>query len=831
MRAFLGLPLHVGGQLVGMAGLSNREGGYDEGLMEALGPLVSAAGYMIMAARERKGRVAAEVAMNRNELLRHSVVETALDCVIAIDHDGMIIEFNPAAEKTYGWTREEVMGKSLAEVVIPPHLRQAHADGMAKYLESGEGPVIGQRIEVPSIRRDGTEFPIELAITVAEFEDNPVFTAYLRDITERRKAEEELKGARATAEAANRAKSAFVATVSHEIRTPINAIMGALGLLDGAELEAGDRRFLATAHRSADTLLGLVNDVLDLSRIDADRLPLEVGQTRPMELCDGVMHLLSERAAARGNRLGAVVNKNVPETVAVDSGKVRQVLINLVGNSIKFTQDGDIRVDVSARDDELRFSVTDTGVGISEDDIPNLFTEFSQFGDARERGGAGLGLAISKRLIEMMGGRISARSVLGEGSRFEFRIPVRTEVAATPVRVEGASAALVVGRGEFFPAVMRDQCEAWGISTRIVGSVDQAVDVISSGETLDFVLLCLERLPSTDESAANGLLAAAAARRRLPLGLAVSGGQDCIDCLRDKLRADMSVSLPIINEDLVSGIKAMVSGEKESEAPWAHRTLVGEQDHPGIRVLLADDSQANRLVMAEMLRRAGFEVDVVADGAEAVQAVRSLPYDVVLMDIEMPEMDGLDATRAIRELAGTGASVPVVALTANVLADSRERFLAAGMNDYVTKPVDRPTLAATVLKWAETGTADLGEPGSDVGEGPLVDDDALQALGEDTSFELIPRMVGVFVEELQSRASHIAEGVETHDSRRLASEAHALKSSAATYGAVAIAEHARRLDQACKDGNQLEAEAQARAILARVGPTVGALREHPLVRQ
>ena len=175
--------------------------------------------------------------------------------------------------------------------------------------------------------------------------------------------------------------------------------------------------------------------------------------------------------------------------------------------------------------------------------------------------------------------------------------------------------------------------------------------------------------------------------------------------------------------------------------------------------------------------------------------------------------------------------MPVVALTANVLADSRERFLAAGMNDYVTKPVDRPTLAATVLKWAETGTADLGEPGSDVGEGPLVDDDALQALGEDTSFELIPRMVGVFVEELQSRASHIAEGVETHDSRRLASEAHALKSSAATYGAVAIAEHARRLDQACKDGNQLEAEAQARAILARVGPTVGALREHPLVRQ
>jgi PAS domain S-box-containing protein len=827
LHAFLGLPLHVGDELVGMAGLSNREGGYDKRLLEALGPVVSAAGYMIVVARERTNRIAAEVEASRGELLRDSVVETALDCVIAMDHEGRIIEFNPAAEETFGWSRKEVMGQALAEIIVPPALREAHSDGMAKYMKTGEGPVIGQRIEVPSIRRDGTEFPVELAVTVAELDEHPVFTAYIRDITERRQAEEELKRVGEAAEAASKAKTIFVATVSHEIRTPINAIMGALGLLEAADLEASDQRYLRAAHRSAETLLGLVNDVLDLSRIDADKLPLEIGPTSPTEICDGVMQLLADRAESRGIQIGSVIHGGVPGAVNIDSGKLRQVLINLVGNSIKFTRDGGVRVDLQVEDDRLLFSVTDTGVGISDEDLSNLFTEFAQFGDARERGGAGLGLAISKRLVEMMDGSIDASSTLGEGSCFRFAVPFESPEPAGGQGLTGKKG-LVVGRGDFLLTIVRDQLGALGVDCRTTHSAERAADILAGGGTPDFALLLLDAPPSGQAEGTNKAFSALAREKGLPLGLIVSGGEDCARCLEKKLDASMVFPVPVLNEDLTAGIAAMVFGESRADPKWSHSTLTMDASDRGIRVLLADDSQANRLVMGEMVRRSGFDVDVVADGLEAVEALRSLPYHIVLMDIEMPEMDGIEATRQIRGLDGPQAAVPIVALTANVLTDSRDRFLGAGMNDYVSKPVDRQTLVSTILKWANTDDEAGAGRQTEVGSLSVIDGDALVALGEDTSPDLVPRMVEVFVEELRSRAASIMDGLEINDPKRLASEAHALKSSAATYGARIIADHARRIDQACKDGDVLAAESQARELLGVVESTVKALEAHPL---
>jgi CheY-like chemotaxis protein len=234
--------------------------------------------------------------------------------------------------------------------------------------------------------------------------------------------------------------------------------------------------------------------------------------------------------------------------------------------------------------------------------------------------------------------------------------------------------------------------------------------------------------------------------------------------------------------------------------------------------------------MGEMLRRCGLDVDVVADGDEAVEAVRSLPYHVVLMDIEMPGLDGMEATRQIRQLPGKEGQIPIVALTANVLADSRERFLEAGMNDYVSKPVTRETLMDTVVRWAnvEAQTADTTQASGD--QSKLIDEKALQTLGEDTSPDLVPRMIEVFVDELRMRASSIQAGIDGSDVARLAKEAHALKSSAATYGAIVVAETARRVDQACKDGDRTQAMTQAQALLDSVEPTVSALSSHPLAR-
>jgi PAS domain S-box-containing protein len=829
LKSFLGLPIFVGDEFVGVVGLSNRESGYDQSLIDALQPIVSATGYMIVAASEKAIRIEAEAEARSGELLRHSVIETALDCVIAMDHEGRIIEFNPAAETTFGWSRDDVMGRSLADVIIPEGLRKLHTAGMAHYLETGEGPVLGKRIEVPSIRRDGTEFPVELAITVANLDDNPVFTAYLRDITERKQNESDLQRAREAAEAGSRAKTEFVATVSHEIRTPINAITGALGLLKTAGMEDGDRKFLQTAQKSATTLLGLVNDVLDLSRIDADRLTLEIVPTRPEEICDSVVHLLADKAEANGNLLGSVVHDCVPGMVMIDGGRVRQVLINLVANAVKFTRGGNVRIDVRVDGGELQFCVADTGEGISEEDLPRLFTEFSQFGRGREFGGAGLGLAISKRLVDLMEGSVHASSKLGEGSRFSFSVPFDVSEDTVDRRLNGRKGLIVTGN-DFLAEIIRDQGQAWGIDCQLARTTQRARDVLNTDEGIDFVLLALDGSPTRSRLTHGAALAALAKGRDIPLGLIVSGGEHCSDHLEQKLDSDVVLTMPLLQEDLSGGIWQLLGGQSTEGLSWSH-TVTMDYTDANIRVLLADDSQANRLVMGEMLKRAGFDVDVVADGREAIEAVDSLPYDVVLMDIEMPDVDGMEATRQIRELKGAAGQVPIVALTANVLADSRKRFLEAGMNDYVSKPVDRQTLSATVLRWARVDDGAVSEVIAADGETLLIDEDGLRMLGEDTSQELVPKLVNVFVAELRARAGNISDGMDSGDMNRLAREAHALKSSAATYGALAIAERARWLDQACTDENGVEAGAQCRALLELVEPTIAAFEAHPLAQR
>lgn len=830
LNAFLGLPLRINDEMVGMIGLSNREGGYDDLLVKSLEPVLTASGYLIVSVREKRERVAAQSRATRGELLRHSVVETALDCVIGMDHEGNIVEFNPAAEKTFGWSSEEVMGRSLAEVIIPEKLRQAHTDGMNRFLTSGEGPVLGKRIEVPAIRRDGTEFPTELAVTVAKLDENPVFTAHLRDITERRRTEDELTRARETAEAANKAKSVFVATVSHEIRTPINAILGALGLLQEAPLNPSDRQYLDTAYRSAETLLGLVSDVLDMSRMDADRPPLEDEPVSPSELCDSVLELLAERAAANGNRLAGVIHEGVADKVWIDGGKVRQVLLNLVGNAVKFTRDGTIRLDCEDRDDALHFTVVDDGIGIAEENLSQVFSEFTQFGDARERGGAGLGLAISQRLVDLMGGTIEVKSTLGAGSEFSISIPFGKSERSPGRQLQGKRG-LLIGGSSFTARAVADQCQAWGAMVQWLPDPDQAKGMLQEGSEHDFAVLLLDRLPGNAAMLTYRSLTEALRSADTPLGVIGPGGSDCAECIGSKLDAEVSLNHPVLSDGLAEAVAVLLGDKALASSDWTHRGPQRPVASQRVRVLLADDSQANRLIMSEMLRRCGFDVDTVADGGEAVEAVRSLPYDLVFMDIEMPEMDGLEATRRIRGLDDARRHTPIVALTANVLPDSRERFISAGMNDYVSKPANREQLAETVHRWVQESEPSLDQDSAVAGEDRWLDDQALTTLGEDTDPALVPKMVSVFLEELRSRAAAMATGLEEGDADRLGREAHALKSSAATYGAVRISDHATRVDDACKRQDHAVAREHARRLVAAVEPTVDALSAHPLARE
>lgn len=812
-------PLAPGGELMGLLVIANRPDGYDLDLMRSMVPLVRVAGHTLMALRQRRARQAMERSQAFHRDLYDSLLTHSLDCIISMNSQGRITEWNPAAETTFGWSRDEVIGRLLSDCIVPSGLREAHAKGLAHYLRTGEGPVIDQRIEVPAIRKDGTEFPVELAIMASVLDEGTLFTAHLRDVTAERAFKTAIQEAKDAAEASNKAKTSFVATISHEIRTPINAIMGAMGLLESVEMDSRNRAILETAKHSAEALLSLVNDVLDFSRIEAGKMDIELTPVMVSELCDGVVQLLANRAISGRTKLACVLHEGALGSVMLDSGKVRQVLLNLVGNALKFSEEGNVRLDVRRADAHLKFEVTDTGVGISEAEQNELFQEFVQLGTRRVSGGTGLGLNISKRLVEFMGGEIGVKSAPGQGSTFWFTLPCTNDgVEETASEIKGRTI-LLIGEGSFYINAMKDQLKALGVSVRMARDLSRAREILYPGSPVSLVVL-----PFEPDSAEYGMASVQAIARdcknaQVPV-LAISNAAfSAEELLNFRLGVAAVIAPPLLHEDVIATISSANSIPGEVERTWSMRMDMSTGNKKFIRVLLAEDSQANRLVMSELLRRDGYEVDVVGDGMEAVTAVKSLPYDVVLMDVDMPVMDGMEATRAIRKLEGEVARVPVIALTAHVVTGTRERVLESGMDDYLSKPVDKVLMAQKIDQWAAKSKRSATQVVDN-----LVDTAVLQQLALDTSEELVPQMLKVFIRELAMRNDRIADSIKQKDLGALAREAHALKSSAATFGAAAIAEHARKLDDASRSGEELVALDSAKQVLSMIEPTIASLK-------
>ena len=414
---------------------------------------------------ENAERKRSEQALQLSEARTKAIVESSLDCIVAIDHEGKILEFNPAAEKVFGYSRAEVLGRELAQVIIPPSLRERHRQGMKHYLATGEARVMGKRIEITAIRSDGSEFPVELAIMRVGDATSPTFTGFIRDISERKRAEVELSDAKDAAVAANHAKSQFLANMSHEIRTPMNGVIGMTGLLLDTILTKEQQKFAETIQLSGEALLTIVNDILDFSKIEAGQMELEVVDIDLDEVMRGALELLAETAKSKGLALHASIDPDVPVQLRADGGRLRQVLINLIGNAIKFTPRGEVKLHISVdRQTEemasLRFRITDTGIGINLETQARLFQAFTQADGSTTRryGGTGLGLAICKQLVEKMRGDIGVESSAGAGSTFWFTVEFPRQANA----VSGA------GKGDMLtswrlpaPTSLRPRKAAW----------------------------------------------------------------------------------------------------------------------------------------------------------------------------------------------------------------------------------------------------------------------------------------------------------------------------------------------------------------------------------
>lgn len=800
-------------------------------------------------------------ALVESETRIHAIINAALDCIISMDSNGKIVQFNPAAEKTFGYKSQEVLGKEMGELFMPPDVRERQRRSFQKFQSSGTGSMMGQRLDVPAFRKDGTEFIAEMATQGVTQGGKFVFTVFLRDITDRKLAEEqrdefeemlqrerdllltlidnlpdyifakdlkgqyttvnktllrdlgaqtrdevigkndydywpqeladeyyvgdqmvitsgellpnreeesidheghkrwllttkaplrdrngkveglvgicrditerkraevELKEAKEAAESANRSKSDFLANMSHEIRTPMNGIIGMTELLLSTQLSVEQNDYLAMVKDSADALLRLLNDILDFSKIEAGKLELDATNFGLRDCVGKTAQTLGVRAADKGIELHCRIDPALPDNLIGDTGRLRQIIVNLAGNAIKFTDIGEVVIDVTEESHTkeqvcLHFSVKDTGIGISPEQQGAVFGAFQQADTSitRKFGGTGLGLAISSQLVEMMGGRIWLESEVDQGTTFHFTsvFKIGSEFAARP-SIEMAALvglpALIVDDNRTNRRILEEILTNWKLKPDVADSGEAALvklrQAATSGTPYQLALLdCM--MPGMD-----GFELAKRIREDTELNecimIMISSGvrpRDAERCRELGIAGHMSK--PFVQSELLKTILAAVGESVVDSVDAIEQVVEPADERPRLKILLAEDGLVNQRVAVGLLKMQGHVVTIASNGREAVEAIRGESFDLVLMDVHMPELDGLEATVAIREYESPqGRHTPIIAMTAAAMKGDREQCLQAGMDGYVSKPVDPEQLRITIEKFVPAMAGCSHEP-------------------------------------------------------------------------------------------------------------------------
>jgi two-component system sensor histidine kinase/response regulator len=741
-----------------------------------------------------------------------SILEYSPVAIVTLDMNENIVACNPAFEKLFGFSAEESIGKNLDKLISPRNAGEA-SDYTKRAMEGNTIHGYGVRN-----RKDGQAVEVEIAGGPVYVKEKIVgiFCIY-HDVTD-------LMEAKRTAETADKAKGDFLANMSHEIRTPMNGIIGMIELMKDTPLNSEQKDYLNTAKESADALLSLINEVLDFAKIEAGQMTLEKLDFDVRSLVEGVARSLAARAEAKGLEMVCMVNRDVPARIKGDANRLRQVLVNLVGNAIKFTDKGEIVIravvdNLSENKVQLLFSVSDTGVGISHSDQKHVFERFVQADGSTTRrfSGTGLGLAISAQLVKLMGGEIGVQSEPGKGSTFWFTI------VGGKASVEGTRPLVIPTNLKDIPVLVVDDnktnrliigkiVSGFGCAVTEVSSGSEALHELrqglSKGKPYQLVLLDMQMPDMSGEQVLREIkIDKDLTKTKVIILTSMGYGGDASRL--DTMGCSAYLLKPIRQKELFNTILAVMGQERIAQPAQTGsiitRHALAESERDSNCILLAEDNEINQKLALRLLQKVGYSVDVVETGRQAFDAVQKKEYRLVLMDVQMPDIDGFEATRMIRNLDGDVSKVPIVAMTAHVMAGDRDKCIQAGMNDFLSKPLNVEEVITMVKKYVFGPEPEIiaGENSSKAHEpekSQLYDlATALPRFGDDrkTFYEFL----GAFITHLKKSVYELEDAIYRMDATRVSFLAHSIKGAAANFEIGPIRDVAQEIETRSRSGD------------------------------